>query len=248
MGAEGIVLDNQLYLAEEAPLAPVYKDVIRQLEEKDATTIGQSLNVRYHFFAKLGTRIVKTLRDREIVLAGEENADATLYREIETHMADLNVSTDTPLQSLFYLGQDAVFARHFARYGTTVKDMLHGLFTHIGAQLQAVDAHDPMRAESALAREHGTRYPIIQGPMANVSDNADFAAAVFAGGGLPFFALGNLPADLADDMLAAGKKKVERFGAGMIGIEAFNQTITEHLASVKKYETPFALFAGGIPS
>ena len=115
MGAEGIVLDNQLYLAEEAPLAPVYKDVIRQLEEKDATIIGQSLKTRYHFFAKLGTRIIKTLRDREIVLAGQEDADATLYREIETHMTDLRAPSDTPLQSLFYLGQDAVFARHFAR-------------------------------------------------------------------------------------------------------------------------------------
>ena len=76
MGAEGIVLDNQLYLAEEAPLAPVYKDVIRQLEEKDATIIGQSLQTRYHFFAKLGTRIVKTLRDHEIQLVGEDGADA----------------------------------------------------------------------------------------------------------------------------------------------------------------------------
>ncbi|HSO18002.1 MAG TPA: polyketide synthase, partial [Desulfosarcina sp.] len=248
MGAEGIVLDDQLYLAAEAPLAPVYKDVIRQLEEKDATIIGQSLETRYHFFAKLGTRIVKTLRDREIHLAAEDDADARLYREIEAHLADLSAPSDAPLQSLFYLGQDAVFARHFARQGETVKAMLHGLFTHIGEQLQAVDAHDPLRADSALAREHGTRYPIMQGPMANVSDNADFAAAVFAEGGLPFFAMGNLPAKLADDMLAAGKQKVARFGAGMIGIEAFNQTITDHLDSVRRHEVPFALFAGGIPS
>ncbi len=248
MGAEGIVLDNQLFLAQEAPLAPVYKDVIGQLEEKDATIIGQSLQVRYHFFAKLGTRIVKTLRDREIQLAGGEDADALLYHDIEANMADLGTPSDTPLQSLFYLGQDAVFARHFARHSATLAAMITGLFTHIGEQLQAVDAHDPMRAESALAREHGTRYPIIQGPMANVSDNADFAAAVFAAGGLPFFALGNLPANLADDMLAAGQAKVERFGAGMIGIEAFNPTISHHLDSVKKYNAPFALFAGGIPS
>ena len=248
MGAEGLVLDNQLFLAEEAPLAPVYKDVIRQLEEKDATIIGQSLQVRYHFFAKLGTRIVKTLRDREIQLAGGEDAHVLLYREIEAHMADLSTPSDTPLQSLFYLGQDAVFARHFARYGDTLAAMITGLFTHIGEQLQAVDTHDPMQPDSALAREHGTRYPIIQGPMANVSDNADFAAAVFAQGGLPFFALGNLPANLADDMLAAGKAKVERFGAGMIGIEAFNPTISHHLDSVKKHQAPFALFAGGIPS
>ncbi len=248
MGAEGLVLDNQLYLSREAPLATVYKDLLRQLEEKDATVLGQSLGSPYHFFAKLGTRIVKTLRDREIHLAEAEDAPARLYREIETHIADLSQPSDAPLQSLFYLGQDAVFARHFARHGETVQDMLHGLFRHIGEQLTAVDGHDPLREDSPLAREHGTRYPILQGPMANVSDNPDFAAAVFEGGALPFFAMGNLPPKLADDMLAAGKEKVARFGAGMIGIEAFNQTIGEHLTSVAKHAVPFALFAGGIPS
>ena len=105
MGAEGLVLDNQLFLAEEAPLAPVYKDVIRQLEEKDATIIGQSLQVRYHFFAKLGTRIVKTLRDREIQLAGGEDADGQLYREIEAHIADLSAPSDTLCKASFTWGR-----------------------------------------------------------------------------------------------------------------------------------------------
>nr|MDJ0668706.1 beta-ketoacyl synthase N-terminal-like domain-containing protein [Desulfobacterales bacterium] len=248
MGAHGIVLDNQLYLAQEAPLSGSYKALLQNLEEKDSTIIGHSLKARYRFFAKLGTRIVKTLRDQEIQLAGETDADEMLYREIEKHFARLGEDSQTPIQSLFYLGQDAVFARHFAAMGDNVAAMIRGLFVHVGEQLGAVDEHDPLRADSPLAREHGTRYPIVQGPMANVSDNADFAAAVFANGGLPFMALGNLPSDLADNILKNGKEKVARFGAGMIGIEAFNQSIAHHLDSVKKYEVPFALFAGGIPS
>ncbi|MGD8243216.1 MAG: beta-ketoacyl synthase N-terminal-like domain-containing protein, partial [Desulfobacterales bacterium] len=248
MGAHGIVLDNQLYLAQEAPLSTSYKELLQNLEEKDSTIIGHSLNAGYRFFAKLGTRIVKTLRDQEIQLADESDADEMLYREIEKNYARLEEDCETPIQSLFYLGQDAVFARHFTAMGDNVAAMIRELFLHVGEQLGAVDEHDPLRADAPLAREHGTRYPIMQGPMANVSDNADFAAAVFANGGLPFMALGNLPADLADTILKNGKEKVARFGAGMIGIEAFNQSITHHLDSVKKYEVPFALFAGGIPS
>ncbi|MDJ0802606.1 MAG: beta-ketoacyl synthase N-terminal-like domain-containing protein, partial [Desulfobacterales bacterium] len=248
MGAHGVVLDNQLYLAEEAPLDASYKELLRGLEEKDSTIVGHSLEAGYRFFAKLGTRCVKTLRDQEIQLADVADADEMLYREIEKGFARLDETSETPVQSLFYLGQDAVFARHFAAMGTDVATMIRELFLHIGTQLGAVDVHDPLQADSALAREHGTRYPIMQGPMANVSDNADFGAAVFANGGLPFFALGNLPADLADNILKNGQEKVARFGAGMIGIEAFNQTIAHHLASVKKYAVPFALFAGGIPS
>ena len=41
---------------------------------------------------------------------------------------------------------------------------------------------------------------------------------------------------------------MDRFGAGLIGIETFNKTIDNHLAQVKKHRVPFALFAGGIPA
>ena len=33
-----------------------------------------------------------------------------------------------------------------------------------------------------LPQPHGTRYPIVQGPMTRVSDRAEFAAAVAEGG------------------------------------------------------------------
>ncbi|MBW1940316.1 MAG: nitronate monooxygenase, partial [Deltaproteobacteria bacterium] len=247
-GAAGVVLDDQLYLSEEAPVSDDFKALIESLEEKDSVLVGQTLNVQYRFFAKLGTKIVKTLKEKEAFLCSESGLDSVLYDEIRSNMVALDDPDATPIQSLFYLGQDAVFSRYFVKQSKKLKDIIHAFFKQIEKMLLEVDEHDPLRPDSSLAREHGTKLPLIQGPMANVSDNADFALKVFENGALPFFAMGNLPVNLAEDMLSAGKEKVARFGAGMIGIEAFNRTIHDHFRLVKEYKVPFALFAGGVPS
>ncbi|MCA1786611.1 MAG: nitronate monooxygenase, partial [Desulfobacteraceae bacterium] len=130
----------------------------------------------------------------------------------------------------------------------TLSDIIHEFFTTIGKNLDHVDQFDPVTEHSAFARNQNTRLPLIQGPMANISDNPDFAAQVLEAGALPFFAVGSLPASLADDMLSRGHAKVPNCGAGLVGIEAFNPMVHKHLDMVKKYKIPWALFAGGIPS
>ncbi|MBT7261655.1 MAG: polyketide synthase, partial [Desulfobacula sp.] len=101
---------------------------------------------------------------------------------------------------------------------------------------------------SPFAKDQGTKFPLIQGPMANISDNAEFANKVLEQGALPFFAVGSLPEQMADNMLKDGTGKVDNFGAGLVGIEAFNPMVKKHLDMVKKYKVPYALFAGGNPS
>ncbi|MDP6398407.1 MAG: SDR family NAD(P)-dependent oxidoreductase [Arenicellales bacterium] len=49
---------------------------------------------------------------------------------------------------------------------------------------------DPFAPGSALAQSHGTRFPLVQGPMTRVSDVPAFAAAVAEAGALPMLALG----------------------------------------------------------
>ncbi|MCP3952854.1 MAG: acyltransferase domain-containing protein, partial [Desulfobacterales bacterium] len=247
-GANGIVLDNQLYLTAQAPVDARFKNTILKIEENDSTVIGRTLPCQYRFFSKLGTRIVKDLKSREAGLKETQNPDDALYSEIAKNMTALDDSTAEPLQSLFYLGQDAVFAKHFVKASDDIGDVLKDFFETIGRRLGLIDDHDPMRAGTALAREHGTRYPIMQGPMANISDTPEFARRILDAGALPFFALASLPDDLTEKILSEGKKQVDRFGAGLIGIETFNKTIASHLAQVKKHQVPFALFAGGIPA
>ncbi len=57
--------------------------------------------------------------------------------------------------------------------------------------VELVDASKarPLAEDAPLARAHGCRLPILQGPMTRVSDVAPFAEAVAREGGLPFIAL-----------------------------------------------------------
>jgi 3-oxoacyl-(acyl-carrier-protein) synthase/NAD(P)H-dependent flavin oxidoreductase YrpB (nitropropane dioxygenase family) len=122
------------------------------------------------------------------------------------------------------------------------------LFENIGRCLRLVDEFDPMLPGSALAKEHGSKYPLIQGPMANISDNADFAVSVSKAGALPFFAMGNLPADLFEKIVSDGKAKLDVFGCGLIGLPALNKSFPEHIGLLKKYRVPYALIAAGYPA
>ncbi|SCY54624.1 type I polyketide synthase, partial [Desulfoluna spongiiphila] len=247
-GASGVVLDSQLYLTDEAPVAPAFREQLKKIEEFDSISIGRTLPFRFRFFCKLATKVVKELGEMESALLGRADEAEVLRREIEKRFTPINTEGANPVQSLFFLGQDGVFAKRFVAEGTDVASVIDRFFTRVGELTALVDAHDPLKENSPLARELGTRYPIMQGPMANISDNAEFAETVFREGGLPYFAMGSLPADLAEKIIEEGSRKVPRFGAGLIGIEALNGAVVKHIETVKKYKVPFALFAGGIPA
>ncbi|MFO7987952.1 MAG: beta-ketoacyl synthase N-terminal-like domain-containing protein [Desulfotignum sp.] len=247
-GVSGFVMDTQVLLADEAPVSPAFKNLLAAVEEGDSTEISIQDKQVFRVFAKLGTKVVKDLKQEAVLLAAQSDGEQQLYDKIAARIVALN-DKDTPfVQSLFFMGQDGLFARYLAKKSNKLSEMIHHFFTTIGQMLDCVDEFDPVRENSAFARNQNTRLPLIQGPMANISDNPEFAAKVLEAGALPFFAVGSLPASLADAMLSKGSAKVPNCGAGLVGIEAFNPMVHKHLDMVKKYKIPFALFAGGIPS
>jgi len=247
-GAAGFVMDTQVLLADEAPVSPAFKNLLAMVEEGDSTEISIQEKQVFRVFAKLGTKIVKELKQQAVLFGEHKDGEEKLYARIAEEITAID-SPDAPfVQSLFYMGQDGLFARNFVKESNKLSDMIQHFFTVIGKNLDYVDQCDPVTENSPFARNQNTRLPLIQGPMANISDNPDFAAKVLEAGALPFFAVGSLPASLADDMLSRGKEKVSNCGAGLVGIEAFNPTVQKHLDMVKKYKIPYALFAGGIPS
>ncbi len=247
-GVSGVVLDSQVWLSREAPVSDNLKTLIASLDENDSTQIKTDNNNIYRVFAKLGTKVVKDLKQEAVELAYAPDHGRKLFERIKAETTALNDNDIQFIQSLFYLGQDGIFAKYFAKDTTTLKEMISNFFKGIGGKLAHVDQYDPLIVDSDLAKIHGTKYPIIQGPMANISDNSRFAEKVFNAGALPFFAVGSLPHDLADTMLKDGAQNLDRFGAGLVGIEAFNPAVNDHIKMVKDYKIPFALFAGGIPS
>ncbi|SMC72894.1 malonyl CoA-acyl carrier protein transacylase [Desulfocicer vacuolatum DSM 3385] len=247
-GVSGVVLDSQLWLADESPVADNFKALLGNLDESDSIEVTTGPDFIIRVFAKLGTKIARELKEKAILWSDRDNARELLYRELEKELTALDDADASAIQSLFFLGQDALFAKSFKKISKSVKEIIPTFFKEIGKQLQCVDQFDPVVPDSPLAKEHGTSLPLIQGPMANISDNAEFASMVLKAGALPFMAVGSLPDFLAEPMLKKGAKEVKNFGAGLVGIEAFNPAIAKHMDMVKEYKVPFALFAGGIPS
>ncbi|MEH0020268.1 MAG: beta-ketoacyl synthase N-terminal-like domain-containing protein [Desulfobacter sp.] len=245
-GVSGFVMDSQVLLSKDAPVSENFKQLLANVDEGDSTEIIFRDRDIYRVFAKLGTKIVKDLKEEAVVLSQEEGGD--IYPAIAGKITALDDPDAKFIQSLFYLGQDGIFAKEFARESGSLSDMVDRFFTTLGVNLDHVDSHDPVTKDSEFAKDQNTPYPLIQGPMANISDNTGFAAQVLDAGALPFFAVGSLPVSLAEDMLKSGAENLDNFGAGLVGIEAFNPQVHAHLEMVKKYKVPYALFAGGIPS
>ncbi|OQY51506.1 MAG: polyketide synthase, partial [Desulfobacteraceae bacterium 4572_89] len=247
-GVSGLVMDSQMLLADEAPVSDNFKKLLAGLDEGDSTEIIFQDKEVFRVFAKLGTKIVKDLKQEAVLVSETADGDKKLYQAIIDNYTALDNPDAAFIQSLFYLGQDGVFAKEFARETSSLEIMISSFFTSIGENLDFIDQHDPVVPNSDFAKDQETKFPLIQGPMANISDNPEFAAKVLDQGALPFLAVGSLPESLADDMLKDGAGKLANFGAGLVGIEAFNPAVHKHLDMVKKYKVPYALFAGGIPS
>ncbi|MEN8210707.1 MAG: beta-ketoacyl synthase N-terminal-like domain-containing protein, partial [Thermodesulfobacteriota bacterium] len=247
-GVSGLVMDTQLLLTDESPVSENFKKLLTMVDESDSTQIEYNDTDIYRVFAKLGTKIVKDLKLMAVELGDDELGSSKIYQFITDHMKASDDTDGVYIQSLFYLGQDGIFAKDFIRETTSLNSVITGFFQTIGDSLNFIDEYDPVTPDSKFAKDQGTKFPLIQGPMANISDNSDFANKVLEHGALPFFAVGSLPENLADNMLKDGAQKVDNFGAGLVGIEAFNPAINSHLEIVKKYKVPYALFAGGIPS
>ncbi|MDM8536847.1 beta-ketoacyl synthase N-terminal-like domain-containing protein [Desulfobacterales bacterium HSG17] len=252
-GVSGLVMDSQFLLTDQAPVSQKFKDLLAVVDESDSTQIEYKNAEQgdadiYRMFAKLGTKIVKDLKLKAVELEEDADGSKKIYRFIKENISSFDNADENFIQSLFYLGQDGIFAKNFVKDSTDLGEVIAEFFTGIGENLNFIDEYDPVKPESRFATDQGTQFPLIQGPMANISDNSAFANKVLEHGALPFFAVGSLPDNLADNMLKDGSKKVDNFGAGLVGIEAFNPAINSHLAMVKKYKVPYALFAGGIPS
>ena len=71
----------------------------------------------------------------------------------------------------------------------TTAGIIQAIVEQAAQDLAAAQRLQPLAEESALAKSHRTRYPMVQGPMTRVSDTAAFAEAVAEAGALPFLAL-----------------------------------------------------------
>jgi hypothetical protein len=153
--------------------------------------------------------------------------------------------------ALLPIGQDGWLAGVFLRRWPDTATAVRGIRD---AVLDAVldhadDVCRTLKPGSALARALGTSLPIAQGPMTRVSDEAGFAAAVAAEGGLPFIALALATAQQSHRMLteAAAALGDRPWGVGVLGF-APEELRAAQIEVIREIGPPCAIIAGGRPA
>ncbi|WP_405758645.1 SDR family NAD(P)-dependent oxidoreductase [Streptomyces sp. NBC_00073] len=140
---------------------------------------------------------------------------------------------------LLPVGQDgAAAARLAARHRTT------------GGVLRAVRAAITGHLAAAVSARPLLRgRPVAQGPMTRVSDQAAFAEAVAAAGGVPYLALAVMEGPDVRRLLAEAAERLgdRPWGVGLLGF-APPELRREQLAAVADVRPPYAIIAGGSPA
>ncbi|WP_034994528.1 type I polyketide synthase [Beijerinckia mobilis] len=234
-GAAGVVLSEQLWLTQEGPFfAGGQKDQWNRLDGSETLTIGSGGDL-----VRLSSRHGRAkLREVELAIARGDDWRDVLHR----HLLDR-------VDPLMFLGQDIAFAGTLGSKFITVGSVITALRDAMEDGLRTAADNACFAPDSALAKLHGTRFPIAQGPMTRVSDVAPFARAVAEGGGLPFLALAALRGPQVRSLLTKAKEEMggKPWGVGILGFMPLDLR-QEQMEAVYEVKPPFAVIAGGRPS
>ncbi|WP_371618678.1 SDR family NAD(P)-dependent oxidoreductase [Streptomyces sp. NBC_00454] len=145
---------------------------------------------------------------------------------------------------LLPVGQDGASAARLAARHRTTGGVLRAIRAAVEGHLLAVVRARPL----AGGRDPGRPLPVAQGPMTRVSDQAAFAEAVAAGGGVPYLALAVMEGPEVRRLLAETAERLgdRPWGVGLLGF-APAALRAEQLAAVAEVRPPYAVIAGGTP-
>ena len=245
-GARGVVLDSQVLLARETPLADSARKRVAGMDGGETLVLGTRLGEGYRVYARPDCAGAQELvKEDERLQSAALSADAKLTAWRKAVRAAV---ADDPARGVWLVGQDVVNAAPLAAKGVTTAGIVQHIVTRAAKNIEAAHKLRHLGPDAPLAKSQGTKYPILQGPMTRVSDTAAFADAVACGGALPFLALALLRKAETETLLAETKTKLGKkpWGVGILGFVP-NEIRSEQLEAIRTYKPPFAIIAGGRP-
>jgi acyl transferase domain-containing protein/NAD(P)H-dependent flavin oxidoreductase YrpB (nitropropane dioxygenase family)/NADP-dependent 3-hydroxy acid dehydrogenase YdfG len=238
-GASGLVVDVQLALARESSVPPRLRAILERMEGDETLCLGAERGDLCRIYQRPGMAAAGALQQMEA-------SDPT--REGWREAIQARAGWERPEDQLFLLGQDGAFAARLARRFHTVAGIVDALRAAIADHVKLARGQRALDRSAALARSHGTDYPILQGPMTRVSDTAAFAEAVARSGALPFLALALLRGPQVRTLLEETRARLgdRPWGVGILGFVPL-ELRQEQLEVIHDFRPGFAIIAGGRP-
>jgi len=237
VGAAGVVLDDCLLLMPESPLPNLWKSILSKSVSTDTVLIGNNRGIRV--FNYPGNYRIKSFGQKDSYLGKDLNLAFIKKYEQAIGWGDPSIMAWPVGQGI---GLAAKFSQRYRTSGRFIRALLgtSKATVHLGHDLHVLRTHGP------IANSHGTKYPIVQGPMTRVSDTELFAEAVANAGALPMLALGVMNSTDVERLLAATQARLadKPWGVGLLGFIP-KELLSAQMALIRSFKPKFALLAGG---
>ncbi|MFA4915468.1 MAG: SDR family NAD(P)-dependent oxidoreductase [Syntrophales bacterium] len=238
-GVAGGVLDSQVLLLDESPLAQALCPVLENFSGHETIAVGDSEEgVYFRVLVRPGYRSAQTF-----CTEGDGQKHGDLKSLIQG-----KVDWRNPKDGLLPMGQDVCFAGLWLRQYGRMAAVFRAMDSVIDNSLRQAVEGMPLSENAPLAQVFGTRLPVVQGPMSRVSDKAEFARAVSQAGALPVIALALLTGPALNQLLEETRQALgdNPWGIGLLGF-APQGLLDEQFSAIMKYRPAVAIIAGGRP-
>jgi acyl transferase domain-containing protein/NAD(P)H-dependent flavin oxidoreductase YrpB (nitropropane dioxygenase family)/NAD(P)-dependent dehydrogenase (short-subunit alcohol dehydrogenase family) len=246
-GIAGAVLDDLVLLMPESPLPREWQSTLAELDGLETAVLGEYLGAPCRVLQRPTHAMAKELAQKAQQLETAGGAAAELRTRWQQE-AGPHVGWASPHQSAWPVGQAVGAAAGSRDRSGSTGGLLRDLLAQSGERLQQARDLQPLAEGTPLAKSHGTRFPIVQGPMTRVSDTPAFAEAVARGGGLPLLALALMRGEQARPLLEQTRDRLAGlpWGIGILGFVP-PEIREEQTREMMRVKPPFALIAGGRP-
>ena len=240
--AAGVVLDSQLSLTRESVLPESVRRIVARMDGSESAVVAGGLRHQLRCYHRLGSTLNQVLREAARELEGVTTGQISQLRKLVGPLIGWKDSCIWPL------GQDAAFASGLAGDFETAGKVVLAIRESAKSHISSACMYQPLAEGSALAKSHGTQFPIVQGPMTRVTDNAAFAEEVAQAGALPFIALALSNAAETREVLDSTRARLgtRPWGAGILGFVPLEVRVPQ-LEVIREVKPSFALIAGGRP-
>ncbi len=236
-GATGVVLCEQLWLTAESPLTDEDRTTTSRLDGSETTLL---MGGGHEFRVFNSPAHLPLLQEYE---RSGPNQGGSWDRLVEV------LTIENGPMSVFPLGQEVAFARGLADRHVTAGGVITAFRRRIAEDLAHAAQAKSLAPGSPMALDHGTRYPVLQGPMTRVSDVTPFCVSVAENGGLPFLSLSLMRGPEVRALLKETQERMgdHPWGVGILGFVP-PELREEQIAEVCGIRPGFAIIAGGRPS
>ncbi len=237
-GAAGVVLDDQLLLLRDCPLREALAPKLRFFTGQETILLdGRETNRHLRIWSVPGRNDARELQKQALQGA----------RPLSDLAAGLGWGGEGS-HLVPPLGQDAAMAVAWGERFGSVAAVLRAIDDEVASRPQRALTVNVLGADSPLARSHGTRLPIVQGPMTRVSDSVPFVEAIAASGALPMVAVSLMKGEAVTELLAETSRRLgeKAWGVGLLGFVP-PEILNDQRRAVRESRPPFAIIAGGRP-